>query len=210
MARPGQRQTGARRNAPRKQGRVRPDGDVLSVLARTVRELEAAVQGGRVTPSVRTKFQAVAMLLRDERAPGASGDPEIGLMSVTIPTRPGRANGADELRRLAQTVSGCDDFARSVHEADSSATVGTLKAKLSEMNPTVRSTVANLPVGHVSEPLPVGNGVQAVMVCSRQGGEAAIPSLDDVGRVLTAQKLEQFSQRLLRDLRQTAFIDLRV
>jgi hypothetical protein len=48
------------------------------------------------------------------------------------------------------------------------------------------------------------------MVCSRQGGEAAIPSLDDVGRVLTAQKLEQFSQRLLRDLRQTAFIDLRV
>ena len=37
-------------------------------LSRTVREVEAAARRGRVTPAVRTKFQAVAMLLRDERA----------------------------------------------------------------------------------------------------------------------------------------------
>jgi hypothetical protein len=65
----GQRQTAARRSAPRKQRRVHhQSGDVVSVLARTVRELEAAVQRGRVTPAVRAKFQAVALLLRDERA----------------------------------------------------------------------------------------------------------------------------------------------
>jgi hypothetical protein len=68
VARPGQRQTGARRTAPRKQRRVRQRADVLSALARTVREVEAAAQRGRVTPAVRTKFQAVALLLRDERA----------------------------------------------------------------------------------------------------------------------------------------------
>ncbi len=68
MARPGQRQTGARRTAPRQQRRVHHRGDVVSVLARTVREVEAAVQRGRVTPAVRTKFHAVALLLRDERA----------------------------------------------------------------------------------------------------------------------------------------------
>ena len=68
MARSGQRQKGARHTAPRKQRRVSHRGDVISVLARTARELEAAVGRGRVTPAVRTKFQAVAMLLRDERA----------------------------------------------------------------------------------------------------------------------------------------------
>ncbi len=68
MARPGQRQTGARRNVPRKQRRVRHRDDVISVLSRTVREVEAAVGRGRVTPAVRAKFQAVALLLRDERA----------------------------------------------------------------------------------------------------------------------------------------------
>jgi hypothetical protein len=68
VARPGQPQAGARRTAARKQRRGRYNGDVLSVLSRTVREVEAAARRGRVTPAVRTKFQAVALLLRDERA----------------------------------------------------------------------------------------------------------------------------------------------
>jgi hypothetical protein len=68
VARPGQRQTGARRTTSRKQRPVRHAGDVVSVLSRTVRELEAAARRGRVTPALRTKFQAVAMLVRDERA----------------------------------------------------------------------------------------------------------------------------------------------
>ncbi|MBV9206855.1 MAG: DEAD/DEAH box helicase [Actinobacteria bacterium] len=68
MARSGQHQAGARRTAARKQRRVHHRGDVVSVLARTVREIEAAARRGRVTPAVRTKFQAAALLLRDERA----------------------------------------------------------------------------------------------------------------------------------------------
>jgi hypothetical protein len=67
VAPPGQRQTGARRTAPRKQRNVYHRGDVVSVLARTAREVEAAARRGRVTPTVRAKFQAVALLLRDER-----------------------------------------------------------------------------------------------------------------------------------------------
>ena len=38
------------------------------MLAGTVREVEAAVLRGRVTPAVRTKLHAVALVLRDERA----------------------------------------------------------------------------------------------------------------------------------------------
>jgi hypothetical protein len=68
VARPGQRRTGARRPAPRNERRVRHYGDVTSVLARTVREVEAAAERGRLTPAVRAKFQAVALLLREERA----------------------------------------------------------------------------------------------------------------------------------------------
>jgi SNF2-related domain/Helicase conserved C-terminal domain len=68
VARPGQRQSGARRTAPRKQLPVRDRDDVVSVLAGSVREVETAVRRGRVTPGVRTKFQAVTLVLRDERA----------------------------------------------------------------------------------------------------------------------------------------------
>ena len=40
----------------------------MSLLARTVREVEAAVERGRVTPTVRTKFQVVALMVREEHA----------------------------------------------------------------------------------------------------------------------------------------------
>ena len=53
---------------PAESATVRHHGDVVSVLARNAREVEAAAQRGRVTPAVRTKFQAIALLLRDERA----------------------------------------------------------------------------------------------------------------------------------------------
>ncbi|MDT4919104.1 MAG: hypothetical protein QOI15_6, partial [Pseudonocardiales bacterium] len=38
------------------------------MLARAVREVEAAVERRRVTPAVRTKFQVVALLVREEHA----------------------------------------------------------------------------------------------------------------------------------------------
>ncbi|MDT7615126.1 MAG: hypothetical protein QOF00_2573, partial [Pseudonocardiales bacterium] len=40
----------------------------MTVLAHSVREVAAALRNGRVTPATRTKFQAVALLLREERA----------------------------------------------------------------------------------------------------------------------------------------------
>ena len=86
MARPGQRQKGARRTAPPKQRRARHQGDVVSVLARTAREIEAAALRGRVTPAVRTKFQALALMLRDERA--------------RVQAAPGNGNRAEQLKRL--------------------------------------------------------------------------------------------------------------
>jgi superfamily II DNA or RNA helicase len=42
--------------------------DAISVLARSAREVQTAVERGRVTPAVRTKFQAVALLVREEHA----------------------------------------------------------------------------------------------------------------------------------------------
>ena len=70
VARRAQRQSGARRTAPRNQRRVRDRDNegIIPVLARAVREVESAVQRGRVMPSVRTKFQVVALLVREERA----------------------------------------------------------------------------------------------------------------------------------------------
>jgi hypothetical protein len=68
VARSGQRQMGAGPTSSPKQRRVRPHDDALSVLARAGREVQAAVESRRVTSAVRTKFQVVALLVREEYA----------------------------------------------------------------------------------------------------------------------------------------------
>jgi hypothetical protein len=57
--------TGGRPSQPPRGGR---DQDLISVLTRAVRTIESAAQHGRVRPAIRARFQAVALLLREERA----------------------------------------------------------------------------------------------------------------------------------------------
>jgi hypothetical protein len=70
LARRGQRQSGATRTSPQTRRRVRPldDEGIIPILARAVREVETAVERGPLKPSGRTKFQVVALLVREERA----------------------------------------------------------------------------------------------------------------------------------------------
>ena len=91
MARQGQRQSANRRTPARnnqRRGRALDNEGIIPVLARAVREVETAVQRGSVNDSTRTKFQVVALLVREERA------------SVKADTEATEAHRADQLKRL--------------------------------------------------------------------------------------------------------------
>ncbi len=64
----GATKAGTRSQGSRGQAPPRAPQDVVAVLTRAVRRVEAAVTGGRVTPAVRTEFQAAALVAREERA----------------------------------------------------------------------------------------------------------------------------------------------
>ena len=68
MARGDQRLRRSHRTARTSQRRGRAPDDILTVLARTAGQVEAAAQRGSVQPADRTKFQVVAVLARQERA----------------------------------------------------------------------------------------------------------------------------------------------
>ncbi|HEV7624192.1 MAG TPA: ATP-dependent helicase, partial [Amnibacterium sp.] len=72
MARPSA--TATRTRAPKK-GPFDNTG-LIPVLARAVREVETAASRGPVGPSGRTKYQVIALLVREERA-RAKTDPEL-------------------------------------------------------------------------------------------------------------------------------------
>ena len=90
VAQRAQRQSGARRGTARTQRRTRhrDNTGIIPVLAQAVREVEAAVKRGAARPSTRTKFQAVALLVREERA-RLKADPSLS-----------EARRGEELKRL--------------------------------------------------------------------------------------------------------------
>lgn len=71
MARPGSRRSGGARTEPGAQRRRAPrpaEQGIVPVLAEAAREVDRAVQRPPTRPAARTKFQVVALLVREERA----------------------------------------------------------------------------------------------------------------------------------------------
>ena len=70
MAQRASRRAGAPRTAPRDRRRPRAGDEegIIPVLAKAVRQVEAAAQRGKVRASGRTAYQVVALLVREERA----------------------------------------------------------------------------------------------------------------------------------------------
>ena len=62
------RRSGPSRPAPRSRRRAADQVGIIPVLAKAVREVEAAVERGRPTGAQRARFQAIAILARGERA----------------------------------------------------------------------------------------------------------------------------------------------
>jgi len=71
VARPGDRRSGRARTDPGAQRRRTPpppEAGIIPVLAEVAREVDGAVRRPPTRPSLRTKFQVVALLVREERA----------------------------------------------------------------------------------------------------------------------------------------------
>ncbi len=75
QAKAGQGKSGQQKTQQRR-SRGTDDVGVIPVLARAVREVEGAAERGKVGPSNRTKFQVIALLMREERA-RAKADREV-------------------------------------------------------------------------------------------------------------------------------------
>ncbi len=82
--------------------------------------------------------------------------------------------------------------------------------RLSQIAPGMRNVVLGLGIGQASQPILQKNGVGVIMVCKKIDPKAVIPTRDDVAESLTRSRLDTLARRYLRDLRRTAFVDVRV
>jgi peptidyl-prolyl cis-trans isomerase SurA len=83
-------------------------------------------------------------------------------------------------------------------------------AALKDLPQTIRNSVGRLNVGETSEPVRVAEGLFLATLCARHGDAAnELPSRQQITQRLGNDRFNLLIQRYMRDLRQTAFVDIR-
>lgn len=169
---------------------------------------------GQMSRPIRSVSGYHILLLRDQRTvmAGNPADVRVNLKQVFLP----REAGGDDagLRARAEAMrselAGCEamDAKATTVGTGVSGDLGTVS--VGELPPQIAQVVQSLPVGEPSQPLLNERGALVLMVCSREVPASSEPPRDEIVQMLGSQRLDMLQRRLLRDLRQAAFVDVRV
>jgi peptidyl-prolyl cis-trans isomerase SurA len=193
-------------------GWVRPE-ELNPDLAKAV----AQMRPGELSPPIRTGAGYYLLLVLDRRTGRSGGSDEetmLHLVQVVFPLPPQASEG---MRRTAlaeaantkATAKNCAEMLKIGKEKGSPQLSSEGRLRISQIAPTIRNIVAGLEVGQPSQPIVQKNGVGVIMVCEKTSSSSTLPSREEVADRLARQRAENLARRYLRDLRRTAFVDVR-
>ncbi len=81
---------------------------------------------------------------------------------------------------------------------------------MGELSMGLRKIVQKLKIGVASKPFKTSNGIAIISVCQRLLPKSIVPSRETVALKLQGEKLEKLAKKYLYDLRQSAFIEIKI
>ena len=177
----------------------------------------ASMEIGAVSDPIRAIDGWHIVHLRDKRAVLSTPVEaiELFLAQILLPAGEGETPGAAErrlalARHIADESSGCDAL-RARGAALENALSGDVGwVNLADLPGAFRESLRDIEVGAAAAPLVTANGVHVLMACDRRDRGDEIDVRDTIYDRIARRRLEIVERRLMRDLRRTAFVDLRV
>jgi peptidyl-prolyl cis-trans isomerase SurA len=179
----------------------------------------AQMRPGELSPPIRTGAGYYLLLVLDRRAGGSTSKEEtvLHLVQVVFPLPP---QAPETMRRAAiveaqnakTTAKNCEEMLKIGREKGSPQLSSEGRLRPDQIAPAMRGLVLGLEAGQASQPIVQKNGVGVIMLCEKTASSAAaaVPSRDDIAETLMRQRLDTLARRYMRDLRRTAFVDVRV
>lgn len=184
------------------------------------RELDDAISKmapGDIVGPIRTTAGYYLLHLRDRRLPkGRSADDAVvDLHQITLPLEPG-ATPAEKSKQKAlaeeirAAISSCADLPELTNSmgAKDSGSLG--KIRIGDLPEAMRGAVRNLKIGAPSAPvISTGGKLLILTVCARSDPKIKGPNRRGVRNQLRNKQFNLLARRYLRDLRRSAYVDLR-
>jgi peptidyl-prolyl cis-trans isomerase SurA len=136
---------------------------------------------------------------------------KINLRQVFLPLLTTDVNSLmAEANSMAARATDCSEMEKLEVESKSSLSGSLGIIETSTLPPAIQASVQNLPVGTPSDPTTAEGGVIFLMVCERTGSSALDIIRRKIKRNLTNKRLDISAKGYLRDLRLSAFLDVRI
>jgi len=178
----------------------------------------AQMRPGELSAPIHTGAGYYLLLVLDRRS-GRSAGPEDTLLHLVQIVFPLPVQAPEAMRRAAiieaqnarTTAKSCEELLRIGKEKGSPQLSSEGRLRLDQIAPAMRNIVLGLEAGQTSQPIVQKNGVGVIMVCEKAAPAAAtIPTREEIAETLMRQRLDTLARRYMRDLRRTAFVDVRV
>jgi peptidyl-prolyl cis-trans isomerase SurA len=178
-------------------------------VAKTVEQMHP----GELSTPVRAPGGYYIIYLIERRTPSRAGaaDTKVSLVQVMfpVPTPADRDTATAAAKEVSDTAKSCGEMLKIGHDRAPSTSGDLGQLKVVDLPAELQSTVLSLPVGQASQPVPLRGGIGVLMVCEREAPPSAEPSREEVSESISRQRLDNLARRYLRDLRRTAYIDVR-
>jgi peptidyl-prolyl cis-trans isomerase SurA len=192
-------------------GWIQPD-ELSPPLAKAV----GPMRPGELSPPIRTSAGYYILLVLDRRNGRvvSADDTVLHIVQAVFPLPP---QPSEEARRAALAeaaaartdAKNCQDMLRiGKAKAPQLSSEGDLRA--SQISPAMRGIVLGLAVGQASEPIVQKNGIGVIMVCKKTDPKPSVTTRDEVFESLMRERVDTLARRYMRDLRRSAFVDVRV
>lgn len=190
-------------------GWVQP-GQLTPALDEALRSLRP----GQLSNPIRSQLGYHILLVRDRRVisidSGETTQVTMKQIVFPIPSEGDRQTVAERAARTAAGITSCSEFDRAMAQAGPglSGTLGPVS--VSGLPEDLREFALTLPVGSPSQPLMAQRQAVLLIVCDRQSQGGAAAARESIANSIGADRLELLQRRYLRDLRQSAFIEIRL
>jgi peptidyl-prolyl cis-trans isomerase SurA len=186
-----------------------------SELSPRLAEALAKMKPGEMSYPVRTPAGFYVLYLMDRRTIGAADPTQIMLsLDQVVFALPPNAPAAErqrveaEVQQISDTVKSCDELTKIGQERAPQLSRRVPEMRASDLPPQLRQQILALKVSEPSKPIVVPGGIGVVMVCDRRD-PSAMPSRDDVMESLARERYDTLARRYLRNLRRSAYVDIR-
>lgn len=189
------------------------EGMLDEALTKALAKLEV----NTVTPPIRTVDGYHILMLLDKRkiGEGMSNGPTIDVLTIELTSLPSAtlAERDVQIKRLREALApgkNCDDYERLVKEVPSATYNRAVKIPVAQVPTQIESMIHDLPAGGLSAPVDTPNSRRMFAVCAREDDTGGLPSRDTIRRRMEDEQMDVLARRYLRDLRRSAFVEIRM